>query len=161
MADSSTKQPSKAILSTLRFATDTRPKRADVQSRSPRDTIVSAIDVQLALVEGDLAGKPYQVTKQRSVGEGDAKKIESVVTSPRRTFWQSLSGDYLLSVTYGGLPLEFTKGHTSVVAGANLDTVKKTFTLLRDAAMRGELDVQAETAAKVIKGRRQKVKLAA
>lgn len=145
-------KPSTAsILGGLKFSTATKPTKQTAEQRRPSDVVLEFLSDQIELAKADIAGTKFVVPRTRFIKESDGstKKVSKAV-EPRRSFWQS-GADWLLSVRYGNISVELSPGQPSIVAGAKLDDVIKTFELIKKAVEVGECDGQIAAAAEKAK----------
>jgi hypothetical protein len=146
-----TKNTNAGILAGLKFTTATKPTKALEQTRSPRDVVLEFIKDQIELAKADLAGTEYVVARTRFAKDDGGKSVKKIVNvAPRRAYWRN-GAEWLAALKYGNLIVELSPGNPSFVAGAKLEDVIKTFSLVKQAVETGECDAQIVQAAEKAK----------
>jgi hypothetical protein len=148
------KSKSTGILAGLNFSTTSQPKKVQADQRTPTQVISEWLAQQIGLVEAEIAGKPFAITKTRFKKDGQGKSIKTTVeVTPRRSYWQDETGKFFVALRYGNAIVNPVPNMTSVEAGRSLETVRSTFEALRKALGAGELDGTVQEAALAAKRR--------
>ena len=152
--ESTTKTPTAGVLASLKFSTETKPTKQATEQRRPADVVLEFLNDQINLAKADIVGTDYTVSRTRFLKDDAGKPVKKTVNVvPRRAFWQS-GAEWLVALKYGNVPVELAPGSPSIVAGARLDDVVKTFELIKKAVESDECDAQIAAAAE--KARRNK-----
>ena len=135
-----------STLSNLKLVAVKKPTNMPaVQVR--RNKLSSKLWEQIQLAKSQIEGKPFVVTKFRSVTDketGVRKQLE--VPKRLKPWWfVSESGKVCFSVKYGSWTLELAKGKPSIEV-ANAEEIVNALIAVKEAVEAGELDAQIETA---------------
>ena len=135
-----------STLSNLKLVAVKKPTNMPaVQVR--RNKLSSKLWEQIQLAKSQIEGKPFVVTKFRSVTDketGVRKQLE--VPKRLKPWWfVSESGKVCFSVKYGSWTLELAKGKPSIEV-ANAEELVNALIAVKEAVEAGELDAQIETA---------------
>ncbi len=134
-------------LSGLRFSSASRPRVIGTGRRTRRQIVLEFLDQQIGVAEAALAGKEFTIAKHRyRRGEDGAPVRTEVEVRPRRSFWRD-GNVWLVEVRYGNALIELSPGCPTVVAGADLEAVIRTFRVIRSAVAEGEADAAIDEAA--------------
>ena len=93
----SSAQPS--LLANLFFSSEKAPSKADVSQRSPRKVMLDAINEQIKIVEAEIQGETYTVSRIKVSKSEDGTRVNREVrVMPRRMFWQADDGRWLVGL---------------------------------------------------------------
>lgn len=106
---------------------DVRKPTGAAASKDPVKNFIGSVDKMVALVEKQKAGEDVSAIK-------------------RKMHWQK-NGEWFVTVSYGGSPLDLGGGMSTVQAGKTLDDVLKVYEALKDNAAKNE-DFQSAISAK-------------
>jgi len=138
------------VLKSLSFTTLPKPATDPVQIR--RAKLISRLEEQKALLDD-----PNLIrTTQRTVKEGDEKRIVSKQQKVRPWWRIDSTGHLFMSIRFGGRPVEFEKGK-SAVSVPSKEKLPAVITTLIEAVRAGELDdilSQASRGRGFLKGRK-------
>lgn len=112
-----------------------------------RNKLSNKLWEQIQLARSQVDGKPFVVTKFRSVVDRETG-LRKQVEMPKRIkpwWFQSEHGKVCVSIKYGSWTIELAKGKPSVEVGSPADLIK-TLEVIKGAVEAGELDAQIETA---------------
>lgn len=145
-----------SVLSTLKLVTAKRPTSIpSVQIR--RNKLLSKLHHQIKLAEALSRNETYAPLRLRSFKDKythETKQLE-VPMRVRQWWFVTESGQVVLQIKYGAKVIEISKGKNSIeITDGN--HLLKTLETLRTAISSGELDVQIETAANIVKSRFKK-----
>lgn len=112
-----------------------------------RHKLVRRLEEQIALASAQAQGSHYAATKQRTIidGETGLRRSVSVPKTVKPWYFVSDSGKIYLNIKYGSRVMEISKGKPAIEVGASKDLVP-VLTLVRQAALDGELDAHIEAA---------------
>lgn len=135
-----------STLSKLTLVVGQKPAKAD-KLQNQRNKLAERIEEQLLLVQAQLSGTSYTPMRTKRVqntltGEMDTEQVPKRV---KTWFWQASSGKYQVAIYYGAKLLELAKGKTAVEVDS-LDAVADVLTVVKTAALAGELDAALDTA---------------
>lgn len=129
-----------SVLAKLKIVTLAPKAKASVE-QDRRMKLVEQLEEQKKLVEGEIAGTPYQRTKQVWVDgpDGGRTRVERPVRA--RQWWQaSASGVVQFGLRYGAVPLEMQPGKTGIEV-TKLAELPNVIATIIEAVKAGELDV--------------------
>lgn len=150
-----TDSASASILSRLQFSAERPQGKADQQQREPRMIVLESIDHQIKLLEADLNGTEYLVSKTRFAKDENGNSAKTTVSvAPRRAYFER-GGQFYATVRYGNQLLEMVEGHPSIAAGKSLADVLSTYQTIREAVAQGEVDAAIERAAAAMKRKKE------
>lgn len=117
-----------------------------------RNKMSSRLWEQIQLAKGQIEGKPFVVTKYKSVKDIDTGIRRQVEVPKRiREWWfKNESGKVCVAIKYGTQVMELAKGKTSVEV-ENATALIKALEQIKMAVEAGELDAQIEAASGVLK----------
>ncbi len=112
-----------------------------------RNKLATKLWEQINLAQSQLDGKPFVVTKYRSIKDAETGLRKQVEVPKRIKPWwfQSEQGKVCVSVKYGSWTIELAKGKPSVEVSSGEELVKA-LTAIKAAVEAGELDAQIENA---------------
>lgn len=112
-----------------------------------RNKLSNRLWEQIQLAKSQVDGKPFVVTKFRSVIDPDSGLRKQVEVPKRIKPWwfQSEQGKVCVSIKYGSWTIELAKGKPSVEVANPVDLIK-TLEVIKGAVEAGELDDQIEKA---------------
>jgi len=112
-----------------------------------RNKLATKLWEQINLAQSQLDGKPFVVTKFKTVKDKETGLRRQVEIPKRLKPWwfQSEQGKVCISVKYGSWTIELAKGKPSVEVSSGTELVK-TLETIKGAVEAGELDAQIETA---------------
>jgi len=146
-----------SVLSSLKLISAKRQTSIDpIQSRRQRVSL--KLQEQLALATALQNGETYTVKRQRNVRDKETGVTQTIEVTKKVKQWWFVSQDtksVSLQLRYGSRVIEFAKGKNAIeVNDGNelITTIKK----LSDAVLSGELDIQIEQAANIVKSRFKK-----
>lgn len=116
------------------------PKQKGTVEQERRKKLIDKLDEQKKMVEGVLAGTPYQRTKPVWVdgADGNRSRVDRPVRS--RQWWQDgANGSVQFGLRYGAVALELQAGKTAVEV-AKLADLPSVIAAIIDAVAAGELD---------------------
>jgi hypothetical protein len=113
-----------------------------------RTKLAARIDEQIAIATADQQGKEYTVMQSKTVKDKLTGNISVVNAAKKikRWYWTDSTGKICVEIFYGTRVLEISKG-TNAIQLADLKEMVATLTLIKNAAMLGELDKQLATTA--------------
>lgn len=117
-----------------------------------RNKLSAKLWEQIELAKSQSTGKPFVVTRNRTVKDVESG-LAKVVVVPKRLrpwWWMSEAGKVCVSIRYGSKVLELAKGKAAVEVASPEDLIK-TLETIRGAVEAGELDTQIETASGALK----------
>jgi hypothetical protein len=135
-----------STLSTLKLVTTKKPTNMPViQIR--RNKLSSKLWEQINLAKSQMEGKPFVVTKYKSIVDKETGLRKQVEIPKRLRPWWFVAenGKVCISVRYGSWTLELAKGKPSIEV-ANADELIKALETVKRAVEEGELDNQIEMA---------------
>ncbi len=117
-----------------------------------RNKLATKLWEQINLAQSQLDGKPFVITKFRSIKNSEAGLRKQVEVPKRIKPWwfQSETGKVCVAVKYGSWTIEFAKGKTSVEVASGEELVKA-LTAIKAAVEAGELDAQIEQASRALR----------
>ena len=110
-----------------------------------RNKLAAKIDEQIKLASARLGGDSYIAKKLKRVvdaGTGEMRTVE-VAKRVKEWWWYGDNGKLLLSVRYGSKLIELAKNKNAVEV-ADLQGVVDALTVIKQATLNGELDVQID-----------------
>jgi hypothetical protein len=112
-----------------------------------RNKLATKLWEQINLAQSQLDGKPFVVTKFKTVKDKETGLRKQVEVPKRLKPWwfQSEQGKVCVSVKYGSWTIELAKGKPSVEVASGAELVKA-LESIKTAVEAGELDAQIETA---------------
>ena len=112
-----------------------------------RNKLATKIDEQIKLANARLGGDSYVAKKLKRIVDGETGEIKTIETTKRikEWWWYGDNGKLLLSVRYGSKLIELAKGKNAVEI-ADLQGVVDALTVIKQAVLNGELDVQIDAA---------------
>jgi hypothetical protein len=112
-----------------------------------RNKLATKLWEQINLAQSQLDGKPFIVTKFKTVKDKETGLRKQVEVPKRLKPWwfQSEQGKVCVSVKYGSWTIELAKGKPSVEVASGAELVKA-LESIKTAVEAGELDAQIETA---------------
>ena len=112
-----------------------------------RNKLATKLWEQINLAQSQLDGKPFVVTKFKTVKDKETGLRKQVEVPKRIKPWwfQSEQGKVCVSVKYGSWTIELAKGKPSVEVASGAELVKA-LESIKTAVEAGELDAQIETA---------------
>jgi hypothetical protein len=106
-----------------------------------RHKLASRIHEQIELAKAQIEGRSYSPTRLRSyknVDTGERRTIE-VPKRLREWYWTAENGKINLSIRYGAKVIELAKDRNAIEV-RNLQELLDVLTLVKQAALNGELD---------------------
>jgi hypothetical protein len=140
-----------SALSTLKLVAAKKPQQIPtIQLR--RNKLSNKLWEQIQLAKSQISGKPFVITRFRSVKDTDSGLRKQVEMPKRvRPWWfVTENGKVCVSVRYGSWTLELAKGKSSVEVGS-ADELVIALETIKQAVEAGELDAQIETASAGLK----------
>ena len=112
-----------------------------------RNKLIAKIAEQIELATAQKEGRLYVPKKLKTVTNADTGERRTIETTKRvkEWFWTTDSGKINFSVRYGSKVIELAKGKNAVEV-ANRGELIDSLTLIKDAVLAGELDVQISAA---------------
>ena len=112
-----------------------------------RNKLIAKIAEQIELATAQKEGRLYVPKKLKTVTNADTGERRTIETTKRvkEWFWTTDSGKINFSVRYGSKVIELAKGKNAVEV-ANKGELIDSLTLIKDAVLAGELDVQISAA---------------
>ena len=112
-----------------------------------RNKLATKLWEQINLAQSQLDGKPFVVTKFKTVKDKETGLRKQVEVPKRIKPWwfQSEQGKVCVAVKYGSWTIELAKGKPSVEVASGAELVKA-LESIKTAVEAGELDAQIETA---------------
>ena len=112
-----------------------------------RNKLATKLWEQINLAQSQLDGKPFVVTKFKTVKDKETGLRKQVEVPKRLKPWwfQSEQGKVCVSVKYGSWTIELAKGKPIVEVASGAELVKA-LESIKTAVEAGELDAQIETA---------------
>lgn len=112
-----------------------------------RNKLAAKIDEQIKLSTARLGGDSYSPKKIKRIVDQATGEIRTLETLKRvrEWWWYGANGKLLLSVRYGSKSIELVKGKNAIEV-ADLQGVVDALTLIKQAALNGELDAQIDAA---------------
>lgn len=129
----------------LKFSDTARPVAAYSRQRTPRDTLLLALDDQIALSEATIEGREFTVPKERYKTIDGVKKKVTVDSRPR-AWWFEVAGKFFAEVRYGNAPVDLSGTDLTVFEVGKLEDIPKVFRQVREAIASGEYDDAIEAA---------------
>jgi len=112
-----------------------------------RNKLIVKIAEQIDLATAQNEGRLYAPKRLKTVTNAETGERRSIETTKRvkEWFWTTDSGKINFSVRYGSKVIELAKGKNAVEV-ANRGELIDSLTLIKDAVLAGELDVQISAA---------------
>ncbi len=112
-----------------------------------RNKLIVKIAEQIDLATAQNEGRLYAPKRLKTVTNAETGERRSIETTKRvkEWFWTTDSGKINFSVRYGSKVIELAKGKNAVEV-ANKGELIDSLTLIKDAVLAGELDVQISAA---------------
>ena len=112
-----------------------------------RNKLIAKIAEQIELATAQNEGRLYVPKKLKTVTNADTGERRTIETTKRvkEWFWTTDSGKINFSVRYGSKVIELAKGKNAVEV-ANRGELIDSLTMIKDAVLAGELDVQISAA---------------
>lgn len=112
-----------------------------------RNKLIAKIAEQIDLATAQNEGRLYAPKRLKTVINADTGERRTIETTKRvkEWFWTTDSGKINFSVRYGSKVIELAKGKNAVEV-ANRGELIDSLTLIKDAVLAGELDVQISAA---------------
>ena len=112
-----------------------------------RNKLIIKIVEQIDLATAQNEGRLYAPKRLKTVTNADTGERRTIETTKRvkEWFWTTDSGKINFSVRYGSKVIELAKGKNAVEV-ANKGELIDSLTLIKDAVLAGELDVQISAA---------------
>lgn len=112
-----------------------------------RNKLIVKIAEQIDLATAQNEGRHYAPKRLKTVTNADTGERRTIETTKRikEWFWTTDSGKINFSVRYGNKVIELAKGKNAVEV-ANKGELIDSLTLIKDAVLAGELDVQISAA---------------
>ena len=112
-----------------------------------RNKLIAKIAEQIELATAQKEGRLYVPKKLKTVTNADTGERRTIETTKRvkEWFWTTDSGKINFSVRYGSKVIELAKGKNAVEV-ANRGELIDSLTMIKDAVLAGELDVQISAA---------------
>ena len=112
-----------------------------------RNKLIVKIAEQIDLATAQNEGRLYAPKRLKTVTNADTGERRTIETTKRvkEWFWTTDSGKINFSVRYGSKVIELAKGKNAVEV-ANKGELIDSLTLIKDAVLAGELDVQISAA---------------
>jgi len=112
-----------------------------------RNKLIAKIAEQIELATAQNEGRLYAPKRLKTVTNADTGERRTIETTKRvkEWFWTTDSGKINFSVRYGSKVIELAKGKNAVEV-ANKGELIDSLTLIKDAVLAGELDVQISAA---------------
>ena len=116
--------------------------KAEKSQRSPRKVMLDAINEQIKIVDAEIRGETYTVPRTKVSKGADGSHVKNEIRiMPRRMFWKSDDGRWLVGLRYGGrIALELSPGKPSIAAGGSLNEVLAVLDIVKNAIETGEMD---------------------
>ena len=140
-----------SALGTLKLVAAKKPQQMPtIQLR--RNKLSNKLWEQIELAKSQITGRPFVVTRFRSVKDRETGMRKQVEMPKRvRPWWfVTENGKVCVSIRYGSWTLELAKGKPSVEVGSPEDLVAALETI-KQAVEAGELDAQIEIASAGLK----------
>lgn len=140
-----------SALSTLKLVAVRKPQQLPkVQIR--RNKLSNKLWEQIELAKSQMGGKPFVVTRFRSVKDNETGLRKQVELPKRIRPWWFVadSGKVCVSIRYGAWTLELAKGKPSIEVGS-ADELVAALQTIKQAVEAGELDTQLEMASTSLK----------
>ena len=112
-----------------------------------RNKLIIKIAEQIDLATAQNEGRLYAPKRLKTVTNADTGERRTIETTKRvkEWFWTTDSGKINFSVRYGSKVIELAKGKNAVEV-ANRGELIDSLTMIKDAVLAGELDVQISAA---------------
>ena len=112
-----------------------------------RNKLIAKIAEQIDLATAQNEGRLYAPKRLKTVTNADTGERRTIETTKRvkEWFWTTDSGKINFSVRYGSKVIELAKGKNAVEV-ANRGELIDSLTMIKDAVLAGELDVQISAA---------------
>ena len=112
-----------------------------------RNKLIVKIAEQIDLATAQNEGRLYAPKRLKTVTNADTGERRTIETTKRvkEWFWTTDSGKINFSVRYGSKVIELAKGKNAVEV-ANRGELIDSLTMIKDAVLAGELDVQISAA---------------
>ena len=112
-----------------------------------RNKLIIKIVEQIDLATAQNEGRLYAPKRLKTVTNADTGERRTIETTKRvkEWFWTTDSGKINFSVRYGSKVIELAKGKNAVEV-ANRGELIDSLTMIKDAVLAGELDVQISAA---------------
>lgn len=122
-------------------------KTATNPQQHRRNKLATKIDEQIKVASARLDGDSYIAKKLKRVVDSETGETKMIETAKRvkEWWWYGDNGKLLLSVRYGSKLIELAKNKNAVVV-ADLQDVVNALTIIKQAALNGELDAQIDVA---------------
>lgn len=140
-----------SALSTLKLVAAKKPQHMPaIQLR--RNKLSNKLWEQIELAKSQMTGKPFVVTRFRTVKDQESGMRKQVELPKRIRPWWFVAdnGKVCVSIRYGAWTLELAKGKPSIEVGS-ADELVVALQTIKQAVEAGELDTQLEMASSSLK----------